>query len=374
MSKVRVNISTAVNAKAIRRETRNGRDLIIVPSATLPDDVVMNGIRYPAAEIAKGYKSLERSPAPLGHPNRNGAFLSAKDPEGLNQSYIGAWNENVRQENGRVLLDKVIDVAYANQLDAGRRVIEAIEKGDPIHTSTGLYGNKVATSNAESGAKFDMTNLYFDHDAILLDEPGAATPEQGVGMLVNAKDTTGDDVAEVVNSSLDNAMEQVDYAGTYLIEAVDRLQRLSRWETVKSTLLSTLLGKTTSTNNGDTGAMDKAQMEELNTKLDGMSDKIANAVAAAMVEGLGKALAPVTAAVNSLAAQQNAEAEAKKTGLINQVVKANIVSEDIAKTLPVAALEDMVANAKPGRAAAIAAGATATNSDKVSQFKLPSGK
>lgn len=135
---VRVNIRTLANSAAIRREKRNGRDVIIVPSATLPDDVVMNDILYPAAEIAKSFKSLERTPAPLGHPSVNGKFLSARDPEGLNQGWIGAWNENVRQEGGRVLLDKVIDVAVANQSEGGKRVLAAIEAGDPVHTSTGL--------------------------------------------------------------------------------------------------------------------------------------------------------------------------------------------------------------------------------------------
>lgn len=42
MRTVRVNIRTLANAGAIRREKRNGRDVVIVPSATLPDNIVMN--------------------------------------------------------------------------------------------------------------------------------------------------------------------------------------------------------------------------------------------------------------------------------------------------------------------------------------------
>jgi len=51
---VRVNIRTTANLASIRKERRNGRDKIIVPSATLPDGIVMNGISYPAEEIEKG--------------------------------------------------------------------------------------------------------------------------------------------------------------------------------------------------------------------------------------------------------------------------------------------------------------------------------
>ena len=65
-----------MNAAAVRKVKRNGRDLVIVPSATLPDDVVMNGIKYPAGEIEASFKTLERTPAPLGHPIINGKFVS----------------------------------------------------------------------------------------------------------------------------------------------------------------------------------------------------------------------------------------------------------------------------------------------------------
>jgi len=136
MKRVQVNIQSVANVKAARREKRNGRDVVIVPSATLPDNIVMNGIRYPADEIEKSYVSLNRTPAPLGHPMINGNFISARDPEGINIGYIGAWNENVRRENGRVFLDKVIDVDVANRSAGGKAVLAAIDAGEAIHTST----------------------------------------------------------------------------------------------------------------------------------------------------------------------------------------------------------------------------------------------
>lgn len=174
MPQVRVNVRTLANTKAVRKEKRNGRDVVIVPSATLPDDIIMNGIKYPAAEISKSFAGLNRTPAPLGHPMINGKFVSARDPEGLNIGYIGAWNENVRRENGRVFLDKVIDVEVANRSQGGKDVLAAIEKGEPVHTSTGLLANLEAVTNA-ADHKHIARNIEFDHDAILLGEVGAAT-------------------------------------------------------------------------------------------------------------------------------------------------------------------------------------------------------
>src|SRR5690606_36716918 len=101
--------------------------------------------------------------------------------------WIGAYNANVRIENNRVLLDKIIDVEVAERTEGGRRVIDAINAGEPIHTSTGLVCEKVPAHKGPKGYTWIARNMVFDHDAILLDEPGAATPEQGVGMMVNGQ-------------------------------------------------------------------------------------------------------------------------------------------------------------------------------------------
>jgi len=368
MTRVRVNVRTAINKDKIRRERRNGRDIIVVPSATLPDNVVMNGILYPADEIEKSYHTLNETPAPLGHPNIDGEFVSASHPEGMVRGFIGAWNENVRRENGRVFLDKVIDVEFANQTTGGRSVLEAIEKGEPIHTSTGLYGMREEIKNAkEGGPKYVMREMVFDHDAILLGERGAATPEQGVGMLVNAKDPEGGSV-EVINSALDRAEDDVDWAGMYLLDSLQRLQKASMWERLKAPLLE-MLGVNQETK-GER-AMNDAQFNEMSGKLDKLS---------ALFEGLGEtiatsvtnALKPVTDGLTAMQNQQLEAEKAKKTELVNKLVKAEILSEAVANTLDITALSELASKIKeaPGKAAALNSRFTQEDSN-VAQFKLP---
>lgn len=184
MKDIRVNVLSVANSKKIRHEVRNGRQLIIVPSATLPDNIIMNRIHYPADVIAEGYKTLERTPAPLGHPKVNGVYVNASDPEAINGYWVGAWNENVRREGGRVHLDKVIDVERAKSTEQGVRLLEAINNQLPIHTSTGLF---LSVKDAKHD-DYDhvATKMIADHDCFLLDEQGAATPDQGVGVYVNS--------------------------------------------------------------------------------------------------------------------------------------------------------------------------------------------
>lgn len=360
---VRVNIRTLANSAAIKREKRNGRDVIIVPSATLPDDVVMNDILYPAAEIAKSFKTLERTPAPLGHPSVNGKFLSARDPEGLNQGWIGAWNENVRQEGGRVLLDKVIDIERANQSEGGKRVLAAIDAGDPVHTSTGLLAIMDA-ANGDVPYKFTARDIEFDHDAILLDEDGAATPDQGVGMMVNS---AGKDI-QVVNSVIeDDAERDLGWALESAFRALERQQRASLMETAMGefkALFAKLFGsaRATSTNQMENDmAVSDEQFKALSDEVKALSDgqknlptkeDITNAVAAA--------LKPINDQLEAQANSAKATEEAELKTLREKIVAGNIMDEAAAGELTLNAARALAPKAEPGKAAPIAPG-----------FKLP---
>lgn len=378
MPQVRVNIKTTVNKKAIRKERRNGRDVIIVPSATLPDNVVMNGIRYPGDEIEKGYATLERTPAPLGHPTINGEFVSASDPEGLVRGWIGAWNENVRREDGRVFIDKIIDVEHANQSAGGKAVLEAIEAGEPIHTSTGLYGITVPTTN-DAEAKFNMTAMVFDHDAILLGEEGAATPEQGVGMLVNHAKTAKGEEVEVVNSSLDWAEEDLNWAGMRLLEAAERVERIGRWESIKDSVLSIFKGAATATNSkGDEAAMDKAQYDELSGKLDKLATSF-DGIGTQIGEAVANALKPVTDSLTEMQNADKARKEAEKATLVNKVVGTGLLTEAVANTLTMEALTEL--SAKAGKTTQRGAAPIANSSfdpaggeTETSAYKLPGAR
>lgn len=191
---MQVNVTTKVNSQAIRRETYNGRPHLVLPSYTLPANVVMNGGLYPESEIDAHYQGLEGTLAPLGHPTVNGQFVSAFSPEGINAGHIGAWNRNVKKSGNRVYAEKWVDTTVANQSEGGRELLErvaAIERGEdvpPIHTSVAVFLDQLDASAEQQaqGIEWVAKINAMDHDAILLHEVGAAQPEQGVGLMVNA--------------------------------------------------------------------------------------------------------------------------------------------------------------------------------------------
>lgn len=371
MTQVRVNVTSLANAKAARKEKRNGRDVIIVPSATLPDNVIMNGVLYPAEEIGKSYQQLNRKPAPLGHPMVNGKWVSASDPEGINSTYIGAFNENVRREGGRVLLDKVIDVEVANRSEGGKAVLAAIESGGPIHTSTGLLAT-LEMVNASTHKRV-ARNMVFDHDAILLGEAGAATPDQGVGMLINADGT--EEEVEVINSTItETADQEIDWAGTRLIEAVMRRQNAGAWEKMKSAILEALgfseREPSINTKEDDMSVTDE-QFKSLSAEVKTLAEALKpEALATVIGNAVTAAVKPITDAQAQMVANQKAKDDAEHAELVNTVVKANILDEETAKASPLVTLRKLAEKAKPGTAASLSNAYKGAGGDKPG-FKLP---
>lgn len=194
--RTRVNLSVAVNSSGIRIEILNNRRHLVLPSYTLPNNVIMNRGLYPPEEIKKAFATLENTFAPLGHPTLDGQFISARDPIAVNAHHIGALNRNVEQRGDRVYVEKWVDIAYALNTEGGRALLDRVNydpetetlKGTPgaVHTSTGIF---LRRDEAAKGDGYDWTarDMLMDHDAILLNEQGAATPEQGVGLLVNSR-------------------------------------------------------------------------------------------------------------------------------------------------------------------------------------------
>jgi len=193
-----VQCRTAVKKSAIRHESIDGIEHIIIESSTLPDDIVMNGRLYPADVIESTYQTLELTFAPVEHPNIDGVDVSAYDPRAVHKYDAGAYNMNVRRKDGRVWVDKYINVQQAQKSDRGKHLLDRInelETSDsprPIHTSIGAFLDVELLAepvrNAQ-GIEYGsvVKDMLIDHDAILLESTGAATPEQGVGLALNKK-------------------------------------------------------------------------------------------------------------------------------------------------------------------------------------------
>lgn len=191
-----VNVLSVVNSKSkISTQIIDGKEHIVINDVVpIVDDIVMNGIFYPADEINKSYMTLNDNLMPLDHPRINNEHVSALNPQAINNFYIGAWGRNVRKSNNRVLMDAYIDRKFAESTEKGRMLVNRLDdmmngkNTTPIHVSTGLTYTPDNQSGSSKGKRYKSIarNMKFDHVAILPDKQGAATPDDGVGIFVNS--------------------------------------------------------------------------------------------------------------------------------------------------------------------------------------------
>lgn len=187
----RIHILSTVNAANV---SRDGDTYRIKDVCGARDGIVMNGRMYPGDELAAGVATLEGKPAPAGHPMKNGHFISALNGAALASAWIGSYCTNARHEGGKTLVDIEINSAQAKAHPQGSKLIERLDaaiagtNSEPINVSTGLNGSFVTVNGESMGKRYSsiVTNIQYDHLAILLDQKGAATPADGVGMFLNS--------------------------------------------------------------------------------------------------------------------------------------------------------------------------------------------
>lgn len=416
-----VNIASLVVNSDIRTEVIEGVSFTVIPSKTLPKDVVMNSIMYPSEEVEAAISTLDMSPVTIGHPVVNGKFAPAGDP--ISQAaygILGAHNRvKGKTDDGRWVVEKLIPTEQLQNTERGKKLAEAIKHKRPIHTSTGVYltkepeiGVNAMGQEYTSRAKIDR----FDHDAILLNERGAATPEQGVGIFVNASGeseetevmyvnlSSGDDFSmssngmrmklqdaarKQFNSEDDDDMwlyvedfnetkaivcqKDKQFAVEYKmvgdeIEFVGDLKKVEsagfKFTEVIGRIVDKVISVVKSEPSDESQTVNKNREgnEVDETKVQEM---IANALAAKEAEKAQAIKDAVEQGIAAaLAANAQTQAEAEKAQLVEQVVNAKLLPEEAAKECGISALKAMLEGNSQGQPAMGLRRGVASNQDE----------
>lgn len=413
-----VNISTLVANSEIRTEVVEGVEFTVLPSKTLPPEIVMNGILYPAEEVEATINTLDGSPVTMSHPVIAGKFADAYLP--LAQAkfgILGAHNKvRGKAADGSWLIDKYIPTEQLANSANGKKLAEAIKSKKPIHTSTGVYltkepeiGVNAMGQEYTSRAKIDR----FNHDAILLNEVGAATPEQGVGIFVNTSGeeeetevmyvnlSSGDDFSMSSNGmrmKLQEAAQkqfadddewlyvedfnetkaiichkQKQFAVEYKmvgdeIEFVGELKKVESAGFKFTEVIGRIVDKMISVVKSEPS--DESQM--VNSNREGnevdetkVQEMIANALAAQEAKSAEVIKQAIDGAVAAaLAANAQTQADAEKAQLVEQVVNAKLLPEEAAKECGITALKAMLEGNSQGQPAMGLRRGVASNQDE----------
>lgn len=179
----------------IRREQRDGRTYLVA-DATLIVPGVLNGSRgrlyYPPDEVSKNPQQWDKTPMVVYHPRVGDNHVSAQTPGVLDDSGIGFIERNRYEDKHKSELwfDEERTNNYDKRLKPDHKIMPRLLAGKPISLSTGLYTDNIAMRGKcpLTGREYDAVarNYRPDHLAILPDQQGACSINDGCGVNVNA--------------------------------------------------------------------------------------------------------------------------------------------------------------------------------------------
>lgn len=177
----------------IRREVVHGKEYWVAPLRMIISGV-LNGsqgpLLYPPDEVNRDADSWNDIPMVVYHPVLNGRNVSGRSPAVLQKSKIGRIY-NAVAANGNLDAEGWFDVEATRRVDI--RILDALQAGRPIGLSTGLYTTNVPAQRLADGSwpthngrpyHFVARNYRPDHLAILPDQKGACSLQDGCGVLV----------------------------------------------------------------------------------------------------------------------------------------------------------------------------------------------
>ena len=186
-------ILSAKTTGKVRHDRMAGRDYIVAPMVMLVEGVVAGSdgpLFYPADELKRNTSIWNHKPVVVYHPMRNGEGISACDPEVItnrsvgvimNTKFIKATKTNPAKLNAEAWIEKT----RISVVDA--RVEAAIEEGKMMELSTGLSVDVEKTPGKYGDKEYNgiARNYRGDHLALLPDQKGACSLDDGAGLLRN---------------------------------------------------------------------------------------------------------------------------------------------------------------------------------------------
>lgn len=179
------------NAATTRRTWHKGREYIVAPLSMIVPGVLpgsKGSLYYPPQEVARNARGWDGMPITVNHPTdpMTNESLSARKRGVWGRQGIGRVKSTTF--NGKLQAEGWFDVKRTAQVD--NRILAALNRGESIELSTGLFTDNEYAPGSHNGRPYThiARNYRPDHLAVLPDQRGACSREDGCGVLVNSGD------------------------------------------------------------------------------------------------------------------------------------------------------------------------------------------
>lgn len=187
-------IACRLAGNILREEMLNGRRHIVVPVVAMVEGVHQGivgpgqpGPRsfYSFNELSRAVASLSGVATTLHHPTSETELVSANSVAG--QPFVIGHVHNARAENSRLLAEAWLDVEHLMTMSPD--TMQALNAGTSIDVSLGVFSEVITATGEWRGETYDeiMTNIRFDHLALLPGATGACSWADGCGVRVNKR-------------------------------------------------------------------------------------------------------------------------------------------------------------------------------------------
>jgi len=178
---------TANRIGSLRKETLVGKEYQVIPVRMIVPGVLTGNrgpLLYRENEIAKSVHAWNNVPIVINHPQKDGKYISARQPEVLEKYGVG-YVFNAQIKNGNLDGEAWVDLAALHRIDPSLAV--RVEEGERLEISTGLGTENLSANGKFQGKEYThiAQNFAPDHLAILPDTKGACSLEDGCGLSVN---------------------------------------------------------------------------------------------------------------------------------------------------------------------------------------------
>ena len=185
-----ISVFAVASVDQIRSETLNGIEYSVVPVVALKEGVWQGASSDQpelalASEFGKVAEGWNGRPVTLGHPKREGSFVSAGSPSVFQEDVVGILF-NTRVSEKKLKTEAWIDKAKVATLsEENAAQVNRIFSGQLVEVSTGLFTDVEETAGVYSGSEFGgiWRNVIPDHLAILPEGTiGACSVADGAGI------------------------------------------------------------------------------------------------------------------------------------------------------------------------------------------------
>jgi hypothetical protein len=167
-----------------RKVKKNGVDFLVVPGVPIREQV-LNDYLVPGEEISRFVGAWNGRPVSINHPQTNNGSANSPDTDVpiVGALYNCAWDEAERRLTGEYWLN----MSDAAQTESGQAILNAVENGVTLETSTGYYADEEIAAGIFGGKRYEIIhhNLRPDHVAILPADTGACSVADGCGVNRN---------------------------------------------------------------------------------------------------------------------------------------------------------------------------------------------